>query len=80
MKATVSQKGYGFVFMRLRINGEIREDLNASTVKELLSELKIEPGRVAVEVNLTMVRKADHENFRLNEGDAVEIVSFVGGG
>ena len=67
-------------FMRLKINGEIREVLNAVTVKELLSELKIESGRVAVEVNLTVIRKADHENCRLNEGDAVEIVNFVGGG
>ncbi len=73
--------GYGFfVFMRLKINGEIVDGVKAVTVKELLDELKVQPGRVAVEVNLSVVRKHDFENFRLGDGDTVEIVSFVGGG
>jgi sulfur carrier protein len=66
--------------MRLKINGEIVENVKATTVRELLEELKVEPVRVAVEVNLTVVRKADYGQFRLNEGDTVEIVNFVGGG
>jgi len=69
-----------FIFMRVTINGEIREDLRASTVRELLSELKIESGRVAVEVNLMVVKKTDYENCALHDGDTVEIVNFVGGG
>jgi sulfur carrier protein len=66
--------------MVLKINGEINESVKASTLAELLKELGIDPGRVAVEVNLTVIRKADYESFRLNEGDTVEIVNFVGGG
>ncbi len=67
-------------FMRLKINGEVVDGISASTVQELLDELKITAGRVAVEVNLSIVRKVDFGRFRLNEGDAVEIVNFVGGG
>jgi thiamine biosynthesis protein ThiS len=67
-------------FMRLKINGEVVDGVRASTVQELLDEMKITAGRVAVEVNLSVVRKADYGHFRLNEGDTVEIVSFVGGG
>jgi len=66
--------------MKLTINGEITENIRAGTVRELLEELKVEPNRVAVEVNLTVVRRADYGQFRLNEGDVVEIVNFVGGG
>ncbi len=66
--------------MRLTINGETVEDLKAETVGELLKELKFQAGRIAVEVNLEIVRKTDYESFRLNDGDAVEIVNFVGGG
>lgn len=74
-------RGCGFfVFMRLKINGETVDNLKAATVRELLEELKIQTGRVAVEVNLTVVRKQEFETFRLNDGDAVEIVNFVGGG
>ncbi len=66
--------------MRLRINGEIVENLRAANVAELLEELKVQPGRVAVEVNLAIVKKADYNGFNLKDGDTVEIVNFVGGG
>jgi len=66
--------------MRLTVNGEIIEKSNAGTVMELLHELQIEPLQVAVEVNLSIIKKADYSTFRLNDGDKVEIVKFVGGG
>ena len=69
-----------FYFMRLTVNGEILETTEASTVMELLNKLSIEPSRVAVEVNLSIIKKTDYSTFRLNEGDNVEIINFVGGG
>lgn len=66
--------------MRLKINGEIYESVKASTVMELLEELGIEPGRVAVEVDLIVIKKSDYDSHRLKDGDMVEIVNFVGGG
>ena len=66
--------------MILTINGKILETSNVGTMMELLSELQIEPGQVAVEVNLSIINKADYSTFRLNDGDKVEIVNFVGGG
>jgi len=66
--------------MRLKINGEDRDNISAQTVQELLEELEITVGRVAVEVNMVIVRKTEYDRFRLNDGDVVEIVNFVGGG
>ena len=66
--------------MRLKINGETIDNLKAVTIRELLDELRIEPGRVAVEVNLMIVKKADYSGFALKDGDMIEIVNFVGGG
>jgi sulfur carrier protein len=66
--------------MRLTINGEIKDNILARSLKELLDELGIISGRVAVEVNAQVIKKSDYEGFRLNDGDIVEIVSFVGGG
>ena len=81
LKATVSHKGCGFLFfMRLKINGETIDNLKAVTIRELLDELKIRTGRVAVEVNMVVIRKQDFETFKLNDEDTVEIVNFVGGG
>lgn len=66
--------------MKLTINGETVDNIKAGTVSELLGELKIVQGRVAVEVNLSVIKKTEHETFRLKDGDIVEIVNFVGGG
>ena len=65
--------------MKLTVNGNATET-QASTVRELLDEMGILPERVAVEVNLSIIKKADFASLRLNDGDKVEIVSFVGGG
>ncbi|NCO68780.1 MAG: sulfur carrier protein ThiS [Nitrospirae bacterium] len=66
--------------MRLVVNEKIFETSNAETIMALLNELRIEPGQVAVEVNLSIIKKAEYSTFRLNDGDKVEIVNFVGGG
>jgi sulfur carrier protein len=66
--------------MKLILNGEFFETSKTDTITDLLNELNIDPGQVAVEVNLSIIRKADHSTFRLHEGDKVEIVNFVGGG
>ena len=66
--------------MKLTINGNETENKDGLTVKGLLDSLEIQPGRVAVEVNLKIVKKCDIESHLLNDGDSVEIVNFVGGG
>ncbi len=66
--------------MKLTLNGKLFDTPKAETVQDLLDELGIESGRVAVEVNLTIVKKADYAAFKLKDGDNVEIVNFVGGG
>lgn len=65
--------------MRLKVNGEDRET-KSETILQLLKDLDIIPERVAVEVNLRIIKRADFENYRIKDGDTVEIVYFVGGG
>ncbi|GAM08886.1 thiazole synthase [Geobacter sp. OR-1] len=65
--------------MRLSVNGEVKET-GCSTVSELLQSLQIEPGHVAVELNLAIIPKQQYETMTLNDGDRIEIVHFVGGG
>ena len=69
-----------FVFMRLIINGEDLEVSKAETLQELMGELRIKPERVAVEVNLAIIKKSDYGSCRLKDRDRIEIVNFVGGG
>jgi thiamine biosynthesis protein ThiS len=46
----------------------------------LIDGLGLGPRRVAVEVNRTLVPRAEYTATRLTDGDAVEIIHFVGGG
>ena len=69
-----------FISMKLTVNGEAFETKRAGTVSELLDELNMKPDRVAVELNLSIVRKSDYSSFALHDGDRIEIVNFVGGG
>jgi thiamine biosynthesis protein ThiS len=66
--------------MKLKLNGTETELKDGLTITGLLETLKIDPGRVAVEVNLKIVKKCDYGKHALTDGDAVEIVNFVGGG
>jgi len=66
--------------LTLTLNGEKKEVQDGLSVAGLLDALKIEPARVAVEVNVAIIKKDSYGSHMLNEGDTVEIVSFVGGG
>ncbi len=66
--------------MQLTINGEPRTAADHATVADLLLVLGLDSRRIAVEVNRDVVPRADHARRRLSAGDAVEIVTLVGGG
>ena len=66
--------------MELVINGEYKQVGDSLTVEQLLRQLGVEPERVVVEVNLTILKRAQHPQTVLKDGDQVEIVNFVGGG
>ncbi len=66
--------------MQIQINGEKRDFATEITVTKMLQELKIRPGRVVVELNRDILSRDAYEDTHLKEGDAIEIVHFVGGG
>ena len=66
--------------MRFIVNGEVLEESHSGTILELLDELNIKKDQVAVEVNLSIIKKDAYATFKLQDGDRVEIVKFVGGG
>lgn len=63
----------------IRVNGEQRE-VAAATVAELLASLDLPAQKVAVERNLEIVPRSLYGATRLSDGDAIEIVHFIGGG
>ena len=65
--------------MNITTNGEAAA-IDPLTVQDYLISLGIDPRRVAVELNLDILPKAQYQTTLLKEGDSLEIVHFVGGG
>lgn len=65
--------------MNISINGAPTTLPDGLTVADLVKHLGL-TGPVAVERNREVVPRAEHQTTPLVDGDAVEIVHFVGGG
>jgi thiamine biosynthesis protein ThiS len=66
--------------MKLQINGQPREFPSSLSLAALIEELGMKQGRVAVELNRSIVPRDQWPRTQLAEGDQLEIVHFVGGG
>jgi len=66
--------------VRVIVNGESRELDTGCSVAQLLAQLRLTAGRVAVEINEEVVPRDSYPARHLTHDDHVEIVHFVGGG
>ncbi|HYU09655.1 MAG TPA: sulfur carrier protein ThiS [Gemmatimonadales bacterium] len=66
--------------MDVVINGERKQVTPGATLLELLTQLELDPRTVVVEHNRRIVRRAGLAEVNVAEGDAIELVHFVGGG
>ena len=62
------------------INGESRVVAAGATLLELLASLELDPRAVVVEHNRVIVRRPNLSRVTVADGDAIELVHFVGGG
>ncbi len=66
--------------IEITLNGERNTLAQPLSIQQLIEQIGLDPGKIAVEVNREVVPKAKHPERRLQPGDAVEIVTLVGGG
>lgn len=62
------------------INGETRRVPGPASLLQLLEYLELDPRTVVVELNREIVRRPQLGETGVAEGDAIELVHFVGGG
>lgn len=65
--------------MTVTVNGVNEEIPEGSTIRQLIAAHRLTPEKVAIELNKRLVRSKDYDRA-LSPDDAVEIVTFVGGG
>ena len=66
--------------LKIRVNGEQRFVPSGLRIGQMLSDLGLDPLRVAVERNLHVVPRASLADVPVEDGDEYEVVHFVGGG
>lgn len=66
--------------MQIRLNGEPKNLDKEIPISVLLDELGLDRDRVAVELNRRILKRSDFEDVTVDDGDEVEVVTFVGGG
>ena len=63
----------------VKVNGT-ELDIAGKTIAEYLATTAYDPSRIAIERNGDIVFKSHYSETVLEDGDHLEIVSFVGGG
>lgn len=66
--------------IHIQVNGQARTSRKGTTVADLLHDLEIKTERVAVELNLEILDRTVFGQRPLQDGDRVEVMSFIGGG
>ena len=66
--------------LEIKVNGEARRLPGPATAADLLRHLGLDPRTVVVELNRQIIRRPRLADTALANGDAVELVHFVGGG
>ena len=62
------------------VNGQVQLVPQGCSLAELLVWLRVDPERVAVELNRSIVQREGWDKATVGDGATLEIVQFVGGG
>lgn len=66
--------------MQIKVNGEIRELAEGSSMLDLIRSLGLEERVMASALNMEIVKQDVWGTTLLKEGDTIELLDFVGGG
>ncbi len=66
--------------IQVQVNGKEREVQSGLSVHELVESFDLNPLLIVVELNREILSRDQFEDVQVSEGDAVELVHFVGGG
>lgn len=66
--------------MKCIINGDAFTFDSEQSINQVLVSLELDPERVIVEHNKTLIKQDDYDNHTVREDDQLELLEFVGGG
>lgn len=66
--------------MRIKLNGQEKEFVNNQTLREIIGQIGQQNPRIIAEVNGEIIKGSRWNSTQIKDGDAIELVTFVGGG
>ena len=66
--------------IQVQVNGKEREVQSGLSVHQLVESFDLDPKLIVVELNREILSRDQFDDVEVSEGDAVELVHFVGGG
>ena len=66
--------------IQVQVNGKEREVPSGLSVHQLVESFDLNPLLIVVELNREILSRSQFKDVQVSEGDAVELVHFVGGG
>jgi len=66
--------------MKITINGHTKDIPGAGNITSLIAQFGGQGKKIIAELNGAIIPAGDWDKTTLKEGDAVELVAFVGGG
>ena len=66
--------------MKIIINGETKEFEADTSLENILNILNLTGKVMAAAVNMEIVKQDSWNSYKLNDGDKLELLDFVGGG
>lgn len=64
----------------IQLNGEVHELAAQVSITDLIAQLKLSHGRLAVEINREIIPRSEHADTLISNGDVVEVIHAIGGG
>ena len=66
--------------MKVTLNGKQQQLEDGILLGQLLEQMQLNGKRLAVEINMEIIPKSNHADFKIQDGDNIEIVHAIGGG
>ena len=66
--------------MEILLNGATHSIKDGSSLNTLIEQLELKGKRLAVEINQEIIPKSEHDQYKIQQGDVIEIIHAIGGG
>jgi len=66
--------------MKILLNGTTYSIEDGSSINTLIEQLELKGKRLAVEINQEIIPKSEHDQYKIQQGDVIEIIHSIGGG